>query len=328
MRWVGDVRSYLTRLSAPFNADMKLSSWVDFKNVADDVEKALKPPDQRTTMLVLDIIGGAVSIAALIPEAHATSVAVETIAVAYETGLQYLTQDRGGADEDTITGNADKLGGELVKRMADAQKSFVNIGNILVSDYYKLSTVGKYGGCSPTAEGCKPEWQLQQSDQKLAAADVSKSIEAEFDQKLMGLAFPAWLLGPRLVHHDTNGQVTTNARDYPCGANIYFPFHDEPDNGQVALLQQLPDLYDVLALGNLTNLSATNYIPNVPPKQVLDRMFSPLNTTSLAPEEGGLAIYKPDFMRQIIKNDYNDVEKPGLTPLCGGGNRRANEPGW
>jgi hypothetical protein len=310
MTWVGDVRAYLKNLSSPFGKG--LSSWLDLTTITDKVTAALKPPNQRTTMLVLDIIGGVLSISGV-----AGGPAAEAIAVVYEVGLEYLAQDPGGGNEDTVEGNASELAAGLVSRLQDAQASFRNIGNILVGDYAKLKTAGTLGGCSPSSQGCPTEWQFTTRDQQAASAAAAKGIESEFDQRLMGLAFPAWLLGPRVVHHH-NGHVTTNARDYPCGADIYYPFRNEPDNGQVALLQELPDLYDVLALANLGNLSFTNYIPNVPPSMVLNRMFSPLSA-SLDPKAGGLGIYAPDLMRAITKDDYNHVDKPGLPFVCGGG---------
>jgi hypothetical protein len=318
--WVGRVRSYLKTLSSPF-ADNGLSSWANLTTIADKVKAALNPPDQRGAMLVLDIVGGVLSIGGV-----AGGPAVELISVTYEVGLQYLTQDRGGGDLDEVSGNANELAAGMVSHLQEAQASFRNMGNIIVSDYDKLKTVGTLGGCSPSATGCSEEWQFSQRDQQQAAAATYRSIEGAFDQELMSLTFKAYLLGPRVVHHNSNRGVTTNARDYPCGANDYYPFRDEPDNGQVALLQEPPNLYDVLALGNLSTLSVTNYIPAVPPKPILDRMFGPVSS-SLDPKAGGLGIYAPDFLRSDIGPDYDRVQKPGLLQFpCGAGRDAAWGP--
>jgi hypothetical protein len=266
----------------------------------------------------------------------------EFLALAYEVAVQYITQDRGGGDADTITGNANELAAGLVSRLQEAQASFRNLGNIIVSDYDKLKTVGTLGGCSSTAANCPPEWQFSQRDQQQASAAAYKSIESEFDQALMRLAFPAYTLNPRANHHNANGQESNNARDFPCFGQgflpTFYPFRNEPDNGQVALLQELhgrvrlngddlPDRYDVLALGNVSNLSILppfNLDPNTPPPNVLDRMFAPLAKT-LDPRAGGLGINKADFMISANLGDYDNAtkEKLGFRVGCG----RAPWPG-
>jgi hypothetical protein len=312
--WVGDVRAYLKNLSSPF-ADNALSSWANLTTITDKVKGALNPPDERIAMTVLDVVGGVLSIAGI----YGGKV-VETIAVAYDFSAVYLTQSRGGGDQDTITGNASELAAGLISRLQDGQASFRNLGNILVSDYAKLKTAGTLGGCSSSSANCPAEWQLSQRDQQQASSAAYRAIEAEFDQRLMNLAFPAYLLGPRGVHH-LDGGVTTNAREYPCEFPgkppvPFYPFFDEPDSGQAALLQELPDKYDVLALANLSNLNVVNYAPNHPPTVVLDRMFGAVST-SLDPKAGGLGAYRPDFMRSVVAGDYDHVQKPGFPVNCG-----------
>jgi hypothetical protein len=112
----------------------------------------------------------------------------------------------------------------------------------------------------------------------------------------------------------------------------FYPFDNEQDNGQVALLQELPDQYDVLALANLSNFNVINFKPNLPPQSVLVRMFSPLSS-SLDPKAGGLGIDKADFMREANKGDYETAAKKvfALYPACGTGNWPAEAPlptGW
>jgi hypothetical protein len=319
--WVGDVRAYLKNLSSPF-ADNGISSWANLTTITDKVKDALKPPDQRIQMLVLDIIGGVLSIAGV-----KGGPVVEFVAVAYETTMEYLTQDRDGGDAETITGNANELAAGLVTRLQDAQLGFRNLGNIIVSDYDKLKKVGTLGGCSSTSANCPPEWQFSQRDQQQASVAAYQSIESEFSQELMGLAFPAYTLNPRGNHRAPNGQESNNAKDFQCfGRGVlpaFYPFRNEPDNGQVALLQEPPDRYDVLALGNLSNLSIVpfNLDPNMPPRAVLDRMFGPLDKT-LDPRAGGLGINKADFMISANRGDYDNAtkEKLGNPVGCGTGN--------
>jgi hypothetical protein len=75
------------------------------------------------------------------------------------------------------------------------------------------------------------------------------------------------------------------------------------------LLQELPNLYDVLAMGNVTGIDITHLKPALPPQSVLTRMFAPLST-SLDPNAGGLGIYKPDFIRADNqgRGDYRQAQ--------------------
>jgi hypothetical protein len=108
------------------------------------------------------------------------------------------------------------------------------------------------------------------------------------------LAFTAYQLPPRGNH--------TQARDYPCGIVPKFkPFKDASDTGQAALLQELPSGYDVFALGNVSAVTLVDQFPNLPPNDVLERMFNPVGS-SLNPHDGGLGIYRPDFIRSASRN--------------------------
>jgi hypothetical protein len=309
MRFVGRVRRYMSDLAQPFDAESAISSWAKLTTVTDAVMEKIKPPEQKGTVAALRIIGGLATIGGL-----AASKVLEGIAVIYEVGLEFLVKEPGGDGEGSITGPAHELAADMIARLGEAQDSFRRLGNIIVGDYHKLETVGSLAECSPTAPDCPPEWQLTQQDRKAASTAAYKSVEAEFDQALMKLAFPAYVLGPRVVHHaPKDGHVTTNARDYPCGGTKalipWYPFDDEQDNGQVALLQELPNLYDVLAMGNVTGIDITHLKPALPPQSVLTRMFAPLST-SLDPNAGGLGIYKPDFIRADNqgRGDYRQAQ--------------------
>ncbi len=309
MRFVGRVRRYMSDLAEPFDAQAAISSWSKLTTVTDTVTEAIKPPEQKGTVAALRIIGGLATIGGL-----AASKVLEGIAVIYEVGLEFLVKEPGGEGEGSITASAHELARDMITRLGEAQKSFRRLGDIIVGDYQKLETVGSLAECSPKAPDCPPEWQLTPEDRTAASVAAYKSIEAEFDQALMKIAYPAYVLGPRVVHYAPKDRhVTTNARDYPCGGTKalipWYPFDDEQDNGQVALLQELPNLYDVLAMGNVKGIDLTHIKPALPPQSVLTRMFAPLST-SLDPNAGGLGIYKPDFIRADNqgRGDYRQAQ--------------------
>ena len=320
MIWVGNVRAYLKNLAAPFAKEV-LTSWSNLTVITDKINEALKPPNDHTQMLVLHVMTGLLNISGLI-----ATKALEVTAVTYETGLHFLAREPGGDSESSITAGAHELADDLITRLQHAQNSFQGVGNIVVGDYEKLKTVGTLGGCSASAADCPAEWQFSQEDQAKAATAVYKSVEAEYDQSIMKLAFPAYVLDPRGNHRSyPDNQVSNNARSYRCRFNtdqFIAPFRDESDAGQVTLLQELPDQYDVLALANLSDLGVFNHAPLVPSEAalgVLKRMFGPLGS-SLDPKAGGLGIYKPDFMRSASKGDYNTAQKKdhcGVSPWPG-----------
>jgi hypothetical protein len=320
MTWVGNVRAYLRNLSSPF-ADNGLSSWANLTVITDKVNEALKPPNDRTQMLVLHVMTGVLNIAGLV-----ATKALEVTAVAYEIGVHFLAREPGGDSESSISSGAHELAAELVTRLQDAQASFQSEGNIVVGDYEKLKTVGTLGGCSASAADCPAEWRFSQEDKRKASTASYKSIEAEYDQSIMKLAFPSYVLGPRGNHRSyPDDQVSNDAQSYRCrfnGDQFNKPFRNEPEVGQVALLQELPDQYDVLALANLSNLGPFIHAPILPSGEVVDvlkRMFSPLGN-SLDPKAGGLGIYKPDYVRSASRGDYNTAQQKdhcGVAPWPG-----------
>lgn len=311
MTWVGRVRAYLKNLSSPFGEDSQVIL-TKLRTISDEIQKALKPSaEQRTTLRWLEITD---AISKLVGKVNTVTGVISSI---YDLGVKYLAETRSGEDQtNAINDTVDGLTAAAAGRLADAQNAFRNIGDIIVGDYRKLNTVGTLGNCSPSANECPREWQFTTVDKQAAVVAASRSVEAQFDQALLKLAFPAYLLGPRGDH--------TQARDYPCddggGSSpfVFYPFKNEPDNGQAALLEEIPSGYDVYGLANLGNLTFVNPFPNTPPERLLTRMFAAVSPT-LDPAAGGLGIDKPAFMRLANKGgiDYDTADKP-WGHICGG----------
>jgi hypothetical protein len=312
MTWVGKVRAYMKILSSQFGEDQKAIE-AKLTTIYDEVKNALKPTAaQRTTLKWLEITD---AISKLVGKVNTVTGVISSV---YDLGVKYLAEIPSGEEQASeINDTVDRLKLDVVTRLVIAQSTFRSMGDIIVGDYEKLKTVGTLAQCSASAAGCPREWQFTPQDKDAAAVAVSRSVEAQFDQALLKATFPAYTLGPATVHRNKEYQVTTAAKDYYCGAYIFFPFRDEPDNGQVALLQEAPDKYQLLVLANLSNLTEFHLIPNLPPRDILDRMFTRVSP-SLDAGAGGLGIYRPDFMRTFIKGDYNKVDKPGGF-VCGGG---------
>jgi hypothetical protein len=298
INWVGDVRGYLSDLSTPFS-DSALQSWAKLTTISDKVENALKPPADKTQASVFDVVRGIYGLIGV-----AGGPPAEAVAEVFQVATDIIAENRDGSDASDINVRASELAANLIDRLKNAQAATQRLGDIIVADYTKLSTVGTNERCAP-GPGCPVEWQFTAEDKQSAAASVYKGIETLFDKQLMGLAFPAYSLKTSTRHH--------NAREWTCGRTGDFrfefqPFDDTktnqvlPDNGQSELTIAKPGTYQVYALGSVFP-DEEPYTMTVPPGATLDRMFSPASS-SLDPTQGGLGIYPPDFMLHANPRDY------------------------
>ncbi len=298
INWVGDVRGYLADISAPFS-DSALQSWTDLNTIYNKVNNALKPPDDQTQASVFDVVRGIYGLIGV-----AGGPPAEAVAEVFQVATDVIADNRDGSDASDINVRASELAANLIDRLKNAQAATQRIGDIIVADYTKLSTVATNERCTP-GPNCPLDWQFTTKDKQSAAASAYKGIETLFDKQLMGLAFPAYSLKPSTRHH--------NAREWTCDRTGDFrfsfqPFDDSktkqvlPDSGQSELMIAKPGTYQVYGLGSRFP-DKEPYKMTVPPGDTLDRMFSPASS-SLDPTQGGLGVYRPDFMLQANPRDY------------------------
>jgi hypothetical protein len=294
INWVGDVRDYLADLSAPFS-DEALPSWAKLTTISDKVDNALNPPNNQTEADVLDVVRGFLGVAGA-----AGGPPTEAVAEVFQAAIDILAEQQNGSDISKINVRASELAGELIDRLKSAEQATQRIGDIIVADYTKLSTVATNERCSPKDPNCPVEWQFTTKDQQSAAASIYKGIETLFDEQFMGIAFPAYRLAESSKHH--------NAREWVCTSGGGAPFDNQnerqhlPDNGQSELIIGKPAKFQVYALGSKFPKRDPMDL-KVPPAETLDRMFSPASS-SLDPTQGGLGIYRPDFMLHANPRDF------------------------
>jgi hypothetical protein len=293
MDWVGTVRSYMSFLSQPFSADTAISSWADLRaKVVDPITSKLKPK-KTGAMRAVEIFQQVLKV---VPGAGA-----KVVTVALNFGLNYLNQGSDGSDIDEIRAEGDKLGAAMIDRIQSARKSFQQMGDIIVADYDKLRTVAQNERCNPTSPTCLPEWQFTSTDQQRIATGVWRGTQSSLTQELVKLAFPAYLLtnGPNSPGLNSHTDPR-NHDDYWCtdliGIRTY-PFDHLPDRGFASMEMDVSPRYHTFVLANLDDVHATNPDPSFPPASILQRMFDPVSP-SLDPEQGGLGIYEPDYVRE------------------------------
>ena len=294
LNWVGNVRDYLGRLSKPFN-DQSLTSWTNMQVIADDVTKAIKPPDRTGETTIIEMWERILEFATL-----GGSKGVEVVAQLYSTAAGFLLQERDGSSANEVRAEATKLAAELIARMQEVQTQFKAIGDIIVADYGKLSVVGTNGLCNP-GPNCPAEWAFTADDQRRASVATYRGVEASFDEALMAIAFPTWTLpqGPS----QQASAYECPAESFSSVAKDFRPFGNA-GTGQAALLTQLPGTYHVMALGADNSFAAyEDWSPVLPPEATLQRMFGPVSD-SLNPKDGGLGIHAPDYLPTANPRNY------------------------
>ena len=299
--WVGRTRSYLAKLSSPF-ADNALSSWTNLQAIGNDVSSALKPSGS-TILYLLNVMEVAMDLGGI---EHGP--AMEAVNVLYYFAIDHIAEDQNGSDIDEVKADAGKLAGELISRLDEAKLAFKRMGDIVVSDYEKLSTVGTLALCNPASSGCPKEWAFGSADAQDASAAIYRSAESSFSQSFMTKAFPAYRLDP---------SAHTNAGDFKCTVGRNFArvvaFPDISANDQAALLVNYPSTYQVHFLGQDIGQFAGDPEPNFPPGGTVNRMFGPV-ADDLNPKKGGLGIYAPDFLREANPRAY---VHPNIVHFCG-----------
>jgi hypothetical protein len=297
--WVGNVRSYLTKLSSPFT-DGGLKSWAYAQTIADKVYTDARRPSNDTalrwtrfTEIILQLLG------------PFTKGVTAEMANMMEFGVWVA-----GASQDGTPGGdnprfkADELGAQLVDQAQQAAATFSSLGNIIVSDYAKLSVVGANGGCNPntaSAPGtpCPPEFAFTDADRVAASADFYRGVQRIAYEKLVPLGFHVFELNP-FPDGSQVAQQPPNVAAYMCG--LYHPWNTAPpwpQLGSTALLQKLDSFgrlnneWEVLVLAVPPAVSDQHGTP--PPETLLHRMYDPVSGSN-DPEAGGLGISPTQLM--------------------------------
>ena len=187
LRWVGNTRSYLTKLSEPF-ASNALDGWAGAQTIADQVyNDSTASPNPvamewlQFTQLLLGF-GGAPG---------------QLVSRALQLGMwAYGAASDGGPGFAEVKTTADKVGTAFVTQAKTAQATLDNMGDVVVSDYAKLKEVGTWGGCNTSVTGCPASLAYSAADRKQASADVYRAIEQQAWLNLLPIGYPVFDLVP------------------------------------------------------------------------------------------------------------------------------------
>lgn len=291
--WVGNVRSYFGKLQRPFS-DGQLSQWVTAQTVADKVLEAAEDPDDEVTLEWIEFTAELLELLG-----PATEEVSGVLGGLLDLGMwAYSSTKSGGPGDGEMLVHANALGRALVDRAEQAKATMDRMGDVIVSDYAKLSVVGRYATCV-AADGCPAGLRylsLNQRDMARNSAQVSRGVERLAFQKLLPLGFNAMALTRVGSGTDWPRSHEPDVKDYRC--TLYAPWRDYPADASASLLQDLDptgraNLYDTFVLSRPPGAGTQHGTP--PSEELLQRMFAPVPRTNDL-RAGGLGMEPSAFM--------------------------------
>jgi hypothetical protein len=215
-------------------------------------------------------------------------------------------QDDGSPAGGDLRVEASSLGITLQREAVEAQKTYTQLGDIIVSDYAKLKTVGINGGCNPDGSApCDKAFAYSAADRVAASAAAYRGIQRLAYEKLVPLGFDVYALnsGPaRLAPGDRSRPP--DPVWYNCG--LVHPFYKLTPPAWTSLLQVVDPVhhlntYDVFALTIPPDGSA---YADPPPDELLNRMFKPVPSSNEV-KQGGLGISPDELVRAAPHHEWD-----------------------
>lgn len=195
LRWLGQVNNYIGKLSKPFAFQgSTLTTWAKLGEIVASVKAVGGVPDDNTTEAtignVVKHLGGFGPL--IFP---GSAIVIGSIAAIYGAAADIAALNKQGApSDDEFKTRADRLQGDLVARLVSTQDTLAEMTKVIAADYEKLKTVGTFGGCVATDEGCPREWQFTEPDRRSATRVLQASIESSAYQSLVPAKFTAFKL--------------------------------------------------------------------------------------------------------------------------------------
>jgi hypothetical protein len=283
---VVQVKTFIANLQSP--NDSQFAQYLDLQAISKKIQDAVKAPDvsQRTTAAKI-IQYGFLAISKLVPGDPGKAAALFSSAFQYVAGLQ-------GSDGSEILGRIQtttaQLGNDLLARYTAARSGLSMLGQIIVSDYGKLTKVAR----ESTGD---PAW-IWPADDTLIRTAMRKGAKRYFYAQLLPLVYVQYhLTGP------------TRANEWYCkrsSTGYHAPvFQDEPDSGQYVAIDRYRDGpfradTSARALGQADVTGRFASQPNAakpPPASLMDPLFRPLDRD---PASDNLGLDKASFFERVF----------------------------
>jgi hypothetical protein len=173
------------------------------------------------------------------------------------------------------------------------------MGNVIVSDYAKLSVIGPSGGCDPKSSTCDKDFAFTDQDRVATVTALDRGVERLAYEKLFPLGFWVMHLNRNPDYRDTTNNPPDPAH-YRCGIG-YHPFYAVTPLDWTWMLTYLDPLnqsnnqYDDYVWASPPSESAEH--ATLAPQSMLTRMFGPVSKSNV-PGDGGLGI-PPTYLARI-----------------------------
>ena len=293
LRWVGNTRSYLSKLSQPF-ASSGLDGWAAAQGIADQVYADATTSTNPVVMEWLQFTSILIGFGG--PPGQMLSRALQLGMWAYGASAD------GGPGYSQIKTTADKLGTAFITQAKAAEATFQNMGDVVVSDYAKLKQVGTYGGCNTGASGCPAGLAYSAADRKQVSAGVYRGIELQSWVKLLPLGFPTWDLVPPYA----SGGAPEDPGLYLCNADSETPFSGFPDATHVSFFQAYNPTSPTDSQFEMFIIAAPVglFSAKPPGTAILNRVFGPVPASG-DPRDGGLGMSLAAYVRKTSPKPWS-----------------------
>jgi hypothetical protein len=303
--WLLNVRSYFSRLGAPYT-DGALASVTELQRIADTVSNGVQvQPDLSMTIPILSFLaelGGLGTSAAGFSPYAAAFRPLGLIANVMKTGVA-ITRLSGGkpiTDAEFKTKVAE-AGVNLANGFLRSKDALARMQAIVAGDYGKLRKLGSLGDCSQSSASCPAEWQLPQSTEAFARSMLILQTKQAIYQSLLSLKFQADVLNPA-TGREANAAAWVCGRWFRYGDFERFyedhRFGHEPEGGYVQLKYVSGNdvLHDTIAMRVRNGDTGRDFEYQQPTADLMDPLFKPADLTN--PAGGNLGLIKSRFYLQ------------------------------
>lgn len=300
--WVSNVTRYMDNFAAPYEK-AATDEWEDAQTQAYTKFRAKPDPLQANPLDVLFTIVDFF-------EPFAGEVAtygkkleklLAVAATALDFGAMHLdAEEDGSSPDEELQVEADKLSQKLRDEAENTAASFEVMGDLIVSDYVKLSTIGPVAECNGDDDetSCPAEYQWDKDAIKATAAAAQRSAQREIYSELIPIEFPVWTIRRSKWDDSVN---------FYCYFGSVTPFKDVQKAARIAALQEIyPDgskdnQYDTFTIADVySRYSVTNLDDGV----VKQLFASPPASLEVDEDSDGLGLDPQAYARQSRSDDW------------------------
>jgi hypothetical protein len=302
LTYVYKVRYYLDELSTPFKDNQQVA-WGDTQKIADDIYKAVEASNDNVSGGFAELFEIMLQLAGPF-----TGGATAGVAELLDLGMwAYGANNSGAPTYQDFSIAANQLGAQLEQQAQATEKAIARVGDVIVSDWAKLSVVGPVASCEP-GPGCPQEYSFTTDDSAAASASINRGIQRLAYERLFPLGYLVYQLlrdnppGQPVIHRSKPPDIADIA-NYTCKPLGFPPFYNPPATAYLSLLQVIDpagadNAYDTFVLSRPTdNLKPPVY----PPDAMLDHMFKEVPDTN-DPKDDGLGMSKVDLITNSKHN--------------------------